>query len=138
MICLDLLKDPVTVSCGHSYCTNCINSHWDKEDRNATYSCPKCRKSFTARPDLAANTTLAELVEELKNSGLNVGMNGDSQTELGSSRQKIKQRIETRQKDVKLLKLEVEKINLSADKTLKESRSVFDQLTQQMDGLIVS
>uniref|UniRef100_A0A3P8RCT0 Uncharacterized protein n=1 Tax=Astatotilapia calliptera TaxID=8154 RepID=A0A3P8RCT0_ASTCA len=111
LICLDLLKDPVTVSCGHSYCTNCINSHWDKEDRNATYSCPKCRKSFTARPDLAANTTLEELVED---------------------RQKIKQRIETRQKDVKLLKLEVEKINLSADKALKESRSVFDQLTQQI------
>uniref|UniRef100_A0A3B4F9Y6 Tripartite motif-containing protein 16-like n=1 Tax=Pundamilia nyererei TaxID=303518 RepID=A0A3B4F9Y6_9CICH len=132
LICLDLLKDPVTVSCGHNYCTNCINSHWDKEDRNATYSCPKCRKSFTARPDLAANTTLEELVEELKNSGLNVGMNGDGQTELGSSRQKIKQRIETRQKDVKLLKLEVEKINLSADKALKESRSVFDQLTQQI------
>uniref|UniRef100_A0A669FB20 Tripartite motif-containing protein 16-like n=1 Tax=Oreochromis niloticus TaxID=8128 RepID=A0A669FB20_ORENI len=132
LICLDLLKDPVTVSCGHSYCNNCINSHWDKEDRNATYSCPKCRKSLTARPDQAANTTLAELVEELKNSGINVGMNGDGQTELGSSRQKIKQRIETRQNDVKLLKLEVEKINLSADKALKESRSVFDQLSQQI------
>ncbi|XP_062864361.1 tripartite motif-containing protein 16-like isoform X2 [Trichomycterus rosablanca] len=65
-ICLETLKDPVTTSCGHSFCMVCINNCWDREDDKGTYSCPQCRQTFTPRPVVRKNIILANVVEDLK------------------------------------------------------------------------
>uniref|UniRef100_A0A3P9LVJ6 Uncharacterized protein n=1 Tax=Oryzias latipes TaxID=8090 RepID=A0A3P9LVJ6_ORYLA len=69
-VCLDVLKDPTTLPCGHSYCLSCIQSHWDKELSKGQYSCPQCRQIFNPRPSLARSTVLAEAMEKLRTNSL--------------------------------------------------------------------
>ncbi|XP_058872235.1 tripartite motif-containing protein 16-like [Acipenser ruthenus] len=70
-VCLEILKDPVAIPCGHSYCMGCIKNCWDQTDHTGVYSCPQCRKTFTPRPVLRRNTILAEIAGEFKKRRLN-------------------------------------------------------------------
>ncbi|KAM9469283.1 tripartite motif-containing protein 16-like [Clarias gariepinus] len=76
-VCMNLLKDPLAIPCGHSYCKVCINSCWDREDVKGVYSCPQCEETFTPRPVLRRNNMLAEVVEKLKTTELCYAGPGD-------------------------------------------------------------
>ncbi|XP_062289953.1 E3 ubiquitin-protein ligase TRIM21-like isoform X4 [Scomber scombrus] len=62
-ICLDVFTDPVSTSCGHNFCKNCINEHWNSNDQ---YLCPLCKKIFCTRPELHINTFVSEMVSQFR------------------------------------------------------------------------
>ncbi|XP_047424068.1 protein NLRC3-like isoform X2 [Mugil cephalus] len=43
-LCQDVLKDPVSTSCGHWFCRQCITSYWDQSASSGHSSCPQCGK----------------------------------------------------------------------------------------------
>ncbi|RVE60837.1 hypothetical protein OJAV_G00184400 [Oryzias javanicus] len=72
-LCEDVLKDPVSTSCGHWFCRQCITSYWDQNDPSGLCSCPQCVKTSRTREGLqtfSQNRTvktdvgLQELLEE--------------------------------------------------------------------------
>ncbi|XP_063076771.1 E3 ubiquitin/ISG15 ligase TRIM25-like [Engraulis encrasicolus] len=68
-ICLEPLKDAVTIPCGHNYCMKCLSGCWDQESQKGElFSCPQCRETFSPRPVLKKNTMLAELVSQMRKS----------------------------------------------------------------------
>ncbi|KAM9309914.1 NACHT, LRR and PYD domains-containing protein 12-like isoform 2-T2 [Pholidichthys leucotaenia] len=43
-LCHDVLKDPVSTSCGHWFCRQCISTYWDQSASSGSSSCPQCGK----------------------------------------------------------------------------------------------
>lgn len=68
-VCLEVLRDPATIPCGHSYCLDCIQDYWNRSKQKGQYSCPQCRQVFNPRPLLSRNTVLGEVVERFQQSG---------------------------------------------------------------------
>ncbi|XP_060940605.1 E3 ubiquitin-protein ligase TRIM39-like [Limanda limanda] len=62
-ICLDVFTDPVTIVCGHNFCSSCLHTYWDSRD---TCQCPMCKREFSTRPELQVNTVVSELAVDLK------------------------------------------------------------------------
>ncbi|XP_061784260.1 E3 ubiquitin-protein ligase TRIM47-like isoform X2 [Nerophis lumbriciformis] len=62
-VCLDVLKEPVTIPCGHSFCLDCISSCWDND---SNVKCPQCRQTFNPRPVLGRNILLDDMVGRFK------------------------------------------------------------------------
>ncbi|KAK7910359.1 hypothetical protein WMY93_015043 [Mugilogobius chulae] len=60
-ICWKLFTDPVTTSCGHSFCKECLS----RSLIHTTASCPLCKVYLNRKPEV--NIVLRNVVEQLKN-----------------------------------------------------------------------
>ncbi|XP_069580160.1 tripartite motif-containing protein 16-like protein isoform X1 [Brachyistius frenatus] len=64
-ICSSVLRDPVTVPCGHNFCRRCVRDRWDRDrDGGRPCSCPQCGRRFPSRPELVQNSTLSAVVRD--------------------------------------------------------------------------
>ncbi|XP_060939168.1 NACHT, LRR and PYD domains-containing protein 5-like isoform X2 [Limanda limanda] len=65
--CQDVLKDPVSTSCGHWFCRQCITSYWDQSGSSGDSSCPQCgQRSRTGAGAQTADRGLQEVSDEHK------------------------------------------------------------------------
>ncbi|XP_061569776.1 NACHT, LRR and PYD domains-containing protein 12-like isoform X5 [Cololabis saira] len=71
-LCQDVLKDPVSSSCGHWFCRRCKSSYWDQSAPPGPSSCPQCGKRSRTRAGLQtavpADAGLQEVLDEHKTS----------------------------------------------------------------------
>lgn len=49
-LCKEYLRDPVSIPCGHIFCSICLKTYWDHADYTGSYTCPQCRVSYNKRP----------------------------------------------------------------------------------------
>ncbi|XP_032399886.1 E3 ubiquitin-protein ligase TRIM21 [Etheostoma spectabile] len=59
-ICMSLFVDPVTTSCGHSFCKECLDRCFKHNDR----LCPLCKQILMKRPEV--NIVLRSIAEQVK------------------------------------------------------------------------
>uniref|UniRef100_A0A8D3D5C4 Uncharacterized protein n=1 Tax=Scophthalmus maximus TaxID=52904 RepID=A0A8D3D5C4_SCOMX len=66
--CQDVLKDPVSTSCGHWLCRRCITSYWDQSSSPRESSCPQCGQRSRTGPgaQTAADRGLQQVLDEHK------------------------------------------------------------------------
>ncbi|KAI4818908.1 hypothetical protein KUCAC02_004199 [Chaenocephalus aceratus] len=65
-LCQDVLKDPVSTSCGHWFCRQCITSYWEQRPPSGDPSCPQCGKRSRTRAGLQT----ASQTSSVRDSGL--------------------------------------------------------------------
>ncbi|XP_019906118.2 E3 ubiquitin-protein ligase TRIM58-like [Esox lucius] len=68
-VCSEVLRDPVSIPCGHSYCRQCISTYWAHPGPARDYMCPQCSRRSRTRPELYPNSALAWMIQKLQRTG---------------------------------------------------------------------
>ncbi|XP_056232700.1 nuclear factor 7, brain-like [Seriola aureovittata] len=80
-VCSETFKDPVSLSCNHSFCSSCLKKFWEQAKNK---NCPICkRKSSEAFP------TVNFALKELADSFAGRQKSGSSETELGEKKVEV-------------------------------------------------
>ncbi|KAF3701677.1 Tripartite motif-containing protein 16 Estrogen-responsive B box protein [Channa argus] len=133
--------------CLASYCENHLQPHYESptfQKHKLVEPCKKLQENICSRHDevmkIFCRTDqqcicyLCSMDEHKGHDTVSAAAERtERQRELEGSRQKLQQRIQDREKDVKLLQQEVEAISLSADKAVEDSEKIFTELIRLMD-----
>uniref|UniRef100_A0A3Q0SC55 Tripartite motif containing 35-12 n=1 Tax=Amphilophus citrinellus TaxID=61819 RepID=A0A3Q0SC55_AMPCI len=68
-VCCNIFKDPVFLSCTHSFCKTCLQSWWAEKNQQ---QCPVCKK-ISQQPDPPSNLVLKNLAEAFSQSRASAG-----------------------------------------------------------------
>ncbi|XP_073321505.1 zinc-binding protein A33-like [Pagrus major] len=84
-VCSETFRDPVSLSCNHSFCSSCLQKFWEQAKNK---NCPICkRKPLNVDPDV--NFTLKELADSFAER-LNTG---PPETEKGEKKVEVKEEV---------------------------------------------
>ncbi|XP_062274254.1 zinc-binding protein A33-like [Scomber scombrus] len=80
-VCSETFRDPVSLSCSHSFCSSCLQTFWEQAKNK---NCPIC-KSKSSKEDPLVNFTLKELADSF--AGRQKA--GSSETEKGEKKVEV-------------------------------------------------
>ncbi|XP_036952967.1 nuclear factor 7, brain-like [Acanthopagrus latus] len=43
-VCSEIFRDPVSLSCSHSFCSSCLKKHWEQAKKK---NCPTCKRKYS-------------------------------------------------------------------------------------------
>ncbi|CAJ1069432.1 nuclear factor 7%2C brain-like isoform X2 [Xyrichtys novacula] len=75
-VCSETFRDPVSLSCNHSFCSSCLQKFWEQ---SKTKNCPICKRK-SSKDDPGVNFALKELADSFAGR-LRVGSSEEEKTE---------------------------------------------------------
>ncbi|XP_078026627.1 zinc-binding protein A33-like [Epinephelus lanceolatus] len=80
-VCSETFRDPVSLSCSHSFCSSCLQKFWEQAESK---NCPLCKRK-SSKTDPLVNFTLKDLADSF--AGRQKA--GSSETEKGEKKEEV-------------------------------------------------
>ncbi|MEQ2211113.1 hypothetical protein XENOCAPTIV_026933, partial [Xenoophorus captivus] len=80
-VCSETFRDPVSLSCNHSFCSSCLQKFWEQTENK---NCPICKRRYSKDFPIV-NFTLKELGDSFTERQ----KSGSSETEKGEEKQMV-------------------------------------------------